>query len=127
MLTRGDKILIALILVFAMAIFTGFQIYGFSGEKTYAVIEVNGKEYQKISLGKDGPKLQLKVPGAMGDLVLEVDRYRVRVLSSDCPDKDCIRQGWASRPGQALVCLPNRVVVKIVNNKSSGELDGVSF
>ncbi|TYP57621.1 NusG domain II-containing protein [Thermosediminibacter litoriperuensis] len=127
MLKRGDKILIASILLFAVAIFTGFQIYGFSGGRTYAVIEVDGRQYQKISLGSDGPKLQLKVPGVQGELILEIDRDRVRVVSADCPDKDCVRQGWASRPGQMLVCLPNRVVVKIESDRSSGELDGVSF
>ncbi|MFO7152444.1 MAG: NusG domain II-containing protein [Bacillota bacterium] len=127
MLTRGDKILIATILLLALTIFAGFQIYGFTGGKTYAVIEINGKQYQKITLGNDGPKMQLNVPGVIGDLVLEVDRDKVRVVSSDCPDKDCIRQGWASRPGQTLVCLPNRVVIKIESRDSTGDLDGVSF
>ncbi|ADL07501.1 NusG domain II-containing protein [Thermosediminibacter oceani] len=127
MLTRGDKILIASVLVFAVAIFTGFQIYGFGGGRTYAVIEVDGRQYQKISLGSDGPKLQLKVPGVLGELIIEVDRDRVRVVSADCPDKDCIRQGWASRPGQMLVCLPNRVVVKIESEKSPEGPDVVSF
>lgn len=127
MLTKGDKILIATVLLLAFAIFTGFQIYGFTGGKTYAVIEINGKEYQKITLGKDGPKMQLKVPGVIGDVVLEIDRDRVRVVSSDCPDKDCIRQGWVYRPGQTLVCLPNRVVVKIESRESTSDLDGVSF
>ncbi|MCF6096588.1 NusG domain II-containing protein [Thermovorax subterraneus] len=127
MLTKGDKILIATVILVAFVIFTGFQIYGFTGGKTYAVIEINGKEYQKISLGKDGPKMQLKVAGFIGDVVLEIDRDKVRVVASDCPDKDCVRQGWVSKPGQTLVCLPNRVVVKIQNTESTNEVDGVSF
>lgn len=127
MLTKGDKILIVFVLIGAVLIFTGFQVYGFGGGKTYAVIEVNGQPYQKISLGKDGPELQVKVPGVLGESIVEVNKDKVRMLYSPCPDKDCERQGWASRPGQMLVCLPNRVVVKIVGDRGQSDLDAVSF
>ncbi|HHW02032.1 MAG TPA: NusG domain II-containing protein [Thermoanaerobacterales bacterium] len=127
MVTKGDKILIVFILISAVLIFAGFQVYGFGRDKTYAVIEVNGQPYQKISLGQDGQKLQVKVPGLLGESIVEVDKDRVRMLYSPCPDKDCERQGWASRPGQLLVCLPNRVVVKIQGDRAQNDLDAVSF
>ncbi|MDI3480499.1 MAG: hypothetical protein PWQ97_154 [Tepidanaerobacteraceae bacterium] len=128
MLTKGDKILIALIIVSAVLIFTGFQMYTFGGERTYAVIEINGRLFQKISLGKGGPILQLKVPGIMGESIVEINRDKVRMLYSPCPDKDCMHQGWISRPGQMIVCLPNRVVIKIQSESTpNDQLDGVSF
>lgn len=126
-MTKGDKFLIVFILVCAALIFAGFKSYGFGGGKTYAIIEVNGKQYQKISLGQDGPKLQVKVPGVLGESVVEVDKDKVRMVYSPCPDKDCERQGWVKSPGQMLVCLPNRVTVKIESENSQRELDGVSF
>jgi len=127
MVTKADKILIVFILISAVLIFAGFQVYGFGGGKTYAVIEVNGQPFQKISLGQDGPALQVKVPGVLGESIVEVDKDKVRMLYSPCPDKDCERQGWASRPGRMVVCLPNRVVVKIQSDGAQSELDGVSF
>jgi len=127
MVTKADKILIVFILISAVLIFAAFQVYGLGGGKTYAVIEVNGRPYQKISLGQDGPELQVKVPGVLGESIVEIDKDKVRMLYSPCPDKDCERQGWASRPGQMLVCLPNRVVVKIESSGEQSELDGVSF
>ena len=48
---------------------------------------------------------------------------------ADCPDKDCVNQGWISRPGQMIVCLPNRLVIKIESDKLTQEedVDAVSF
>jgi len=127
MLTKGDKILIIFILISSFLILAAFQVFGFGNEQSYAQIEVFGAPYQKISLGDDGPSMLIKVPGMLGTSIIEVDKNRVRVVSSPCPDKDCMRQGWASKPGQMLVCLPNRVVVKIVNQSIEQDTDAVSF
>lgn len=127
MLTKGDRILIVFIFISAALMFIGFQAYSFGGDKTYAVIEVSGKLFQKISLGQSGARLEIRVPGNLGESIVEVDRDKVRMIYSPCPDKDCMRQGWVSRPGQMIVCLPNRVVIKIESDRTPSDLDGVSF
>ena len=38
---------------------------------------------------------------------------------ADCPDQVCVRTGRLTRAGQTAVCLPHRVVLKLV-----GETDG---
>lgn len=53
------------------------------------------------------------VRGAVGEMLLQVANRRIRVLRSTCPNQVCVRQGAASRPGEMLVCVPNRVVVLI--------------
>lgn len=55
------------------------------------------------------------VDGYQGKSYLEIQGYRVRMVDSACPDKLCVRTGWISRPGESIVCLPNRVVVEIVS------------
>ena len=128
MITKGDKILIVSILLVAFLIFTGFQVYGFADGKTYALIEVDGKLYQKVSLGEDGPKLKLTVPVDHGENIVEISRDKVRMLYADCPDEDYVRQSWVSRPGQMIVCLPNKMVIKIESDKSAkDDIDAVSF
>jgi hypothetical protein len=37
----------------------------------------------------------------------------IAFVESDCPDKVCVHTGYISKPGQAAVCLPNRVAVRI--------------
>ncbi len=128
MITKGDKLLIIFVLMLAFIIFTGFQIYGFTDDKTYVLIEIDGKLYQKISLGENGPNLRLTIPVTHGKSIVEINRNKVRMQYSDCPDRDCVRQGWISRPGQMIVCLPNKLVLKIEGSKpAKDEVDAVSF
>lgn len=128
MITKGDKILIIFILISSVLIFVALSAYGISKENNYAIIEVNGELYQKISLGKDGPNLKIKVAGPLGETEVEVAENKVRINESPCPDKDCIYQGWIEKPGQVLVCLPNRVVVKIEGkNQITNDVDAKTF
>jgi len=128
MITKGDKILFFCIILLSLIIFAAFQVYGFADGKTYVLIEVNGKLYQKVSLGSDGPNLKIHIPAATGENVVEIDRDSVRMLYAQCPDQDCIRQGWISRPGQIIVCLPNKIVIKVQSdNNYADEVDEVTF
>ena len=38
---------------------------------------------------------------------------------AECPDHLCIKQGKVNKSGQTIVCLPNRVVVTVVDSDSS--------
>ncbi len=53
-------------------------------------------------------------------VVVEIRTGAVRVAESDCPKGVCRHAGWVSRPGRAIVCVPNRVAVEI-----TGEPPGV--
>jgi hypothetical protein len=46
-------------------------------------------------------------------------------LRADCPDQRCVHQGWASRTGQCIVCLPNRVMIQIEGGNA--DADTVSY
>ena len=128
MITKGDKILFFSIVLLSLIMFTAFQVYGFANGKTYLLIEVNRKLYQKVLLGRDGPNLTIQVPVITGENVVEVDADRVRMLYAECPDGDCLRQGWISRPGQMIVCLPNKMVIAIQSDKYiSDDIDDVTF
>ena len=127
MITRGDISLIIFILIFSISIFFGFHLYGLAPGKTYAVIEADGLIVQKISLGNPGPDFETQVEGHIGSTRIQLLENKIRILESPCPDKDCVRQGWISRPGQILVCLPNRVLVKITSDDMEDDLDGISF
>jgi hypothetical protein len=47
------------------------------------------------------------------DMRFEIKDGKAAVTHSGCPDKTCVRTGFISRPGQAAVCLPNKVVLSI--------------
>ncbi len=68
---------------------------------------------------------QFVVAGADGHTVtVKIERGRVRVAQSDCPDKVCVNSGWLSQSGQAAVCVPAAVTVRVVGG--TADIDGVT-
>ncbi len=91
-----------------------------SGPGRTAVVEVNGREVMRISLQEDR---DYTVEGFRGKTYISVSNGEVRVTDSDCPDKLCVKMGEISQADASIVCLPNRVVVRVIGN---GAYDTVS-
>jgi hypothetical protein len=74
-------------------------------------ITISGADAQWI-YPLDG-ETTLHVPGPLGETVVVIEEDTVRVISSPCPEKICIKTGRISKPGQWIACLPNRVLISI--------------
>jgi hypothetical protein len=75
-----------------------------------AEIVVDNRQATTLDLAKP---FDLVVHGAVGEMLLQVANKRIRILRSTCPNQVCVRQGAIYRPGEMLVCVPNRVVIFI--------------
>jgi hypothetical protein len=71
----------------------------------------------RIPLRKDG---LFPIRGPLGFSVAEVAGGRVRMARSPCPNQLCVRQGWRSRPGDPVVCLPNGIALEIAGTTRRG-------
>lgn len=119
-MNRVDYLLAAIVLVVvasAYVIFWGGYLRG-----DYAVIKVAGKEYETVALSQN---IELKVEGALGLSILQIDDGRIRFDHSPCQAKQCIHSGWAEKTGEVLACLPNRVTVAIEGMES--HFDSINF
>jgi hypothetical protein len=58
--------------------------------------------------------------------VINISDGYARIAEADCPDKLCVKDGMISKPGQSLVCLPNKVVVEVKGVRDT-ETDDVAF
>jgi hypothetical protein len=123
-LTRADKWIIALILVVAlggiglnMAVLTG------DGERSAEVYQ-DGRLIQVIKL-RAGYREELRLGGLVHFNLIVAENGRVRVADADCPDQVCVRTGWVSLAPQQIVCLPYRVVIKIVAAKQA-DIDDIT-
>jgi len=65
---------------------------------------------QTVSLDKD----QIFHFSQNPAVVFQVKDGAIAFVASDCPDKICVKTGFISHPGQMAACLPNHVVIKIV-------------
>ncbi|NPV69035.1 MAG: NusG domain II-containing protein [Firmicutes bacterium] len=110
--TRSDTLVIAAALALAALLWVGFLVLRPKEPAAVVVVNVMGTDAERIPL-TGGESVRRTVRGFIGNSTFEISGGRVRMLSSDCPDKVCIRMGWAAQPGQVIVCLPNRVVLKV--------------
>lgn len=114
----GDFVIIGVVLLIAAALAFVIAMHN-AGDQLYAEIWQDGELIERIALTD-----QL-------DRTISLDGHNTVVLSgktvkmqqADCRDQVCVRSGTLTRAGQAAVCLPNRVVVKIVGEKS--EIDAI--
>lgn len=61
----------------------------------------------------------LPIDSNYGHNKMIIENGSVRMLEADCPDQVCVHTAPISKPGQTIVCLPNRVVIEITG---SGEV-----
>ncbi len=88
------------------------------------VIERDGKEIARFPLREDRT-IRLPETAAEGYNVLEIADGRLRVAEADCPEQICVQQGWISRIGEQIVCLPHRLVIRLAAKDSRG-MDAVA-
>ena len=122
-MTRWDKLIF--FLLFGGA-FVGFFLQSLlfceSGH-LQAIIEVDGQLYGRYSLEeKNGKTLAIRTEFGYNKIVIE--NGRLWVTESDCPDGLEVTAGAIENSGEMLICLPNRLVVRIVGE---GGVDGVAY
>ncbi len=60
---------------------------------------------------------EIVVNGKLGTAKVVIKDGRVRILNSPCPLKICEKKGWISKKGDFIICIPNRVVIKITGKE----------
>ena len=61
--------------------------------------------------------------GPLGTTVLQIAAGKVRILSSPCRNKTCVRMGEVHQDGDVLACLPNKLVIRIEKKSTTGKAE----
>ncbi len=64
--------------------------------------------------------------GKRGVCTLCIQTRRIRMEKSNCPLKICQYQGWISKPGEMILCIPNQVYVRIEGSLENN-LDAITM
>ena len=122
--TRGDVILIILLLVISVVSNAGVRHFRSAGK--VAVIEViddNGPHrVMELSLDRDTRET---VTGLLGKTSIVVENESIRIEQSPCPNHYCVHMGRLRYGGEMAVCVPNRIIVTVVSHDKDS-FDGVS-
>ena len=106
---KGDFLAILLVAALAAAVGVAFLPRYEEEVQVYVQIYQDGKLIREVPLGQD---LELEIDGAYHNVIGIYDG-RAAILESDCPGEDCVHSGWISRVGRSIICLPNRVEIRI--------------
>lgn len=83
----------------------------------------DGELLTSIPLDGSGTPGRFTVTGENGCVnEIEVRSHSIGVISADCPDKLCVQQGFVDSPGIPIVCLPNKLVIRL-RDAESGDID----
>ncbi|HHT27769.1 MAG TPA: hypothetical protein GXZ82_11030 [Firmicutes bacterium] len=126
-LRRWAPTLVSVVFIGLFVVYTAWPVINRPEEAAaFAVITVDGKDVVQLPLDQD-TKYQVPVTGR--SFVVQVENNRVRVLEADCPDQVCVLTGHISRVGQAVVCVPNRVTIRIQSaaDGQDPEIDGMTW
>lgn len=119
----GDYVVAAIFVVFASASFWLPPLEPENNEARLAQVTIANIPARDIDLRQ--PQA-VSFQGHRGEVVLEVAAQRISVRSSVCPNQFCVKQGFVSRPGQMLVCVPNRLVVLLAGAQQN-DLDAITY
>lgn len=61
----------------------------------------------------------------LGTNLIEIKDGRVHVEEADCPNQDCVHQGWIDAAGEQIVCLPHKLTVDIIDESAKTTYDVV--
>ncbi len=121
-LKKSDIILMSIMLFFS-AITLGILAFINSnqGNLTAIIYDMDGNVYERPLYGIENYEETFN--GTLGDVVVEYENGRVRVIKETSPQHICSKQGWSSSVFKPIVCLPNDFYIEIVGDKND-EFDG---
>ncbi|WP_315077473.1 NusG domain II-containing protein [uncultured Clostridium sp.] len=124
---KWDVIIIAALIIISL-IPEGVMFITNSNKYNSSYVEVysQGKLYKKLPLNEDSGKTSLTIDNELGENVIEINNEQVKIIDADCPDKICVKAHAISKPGESLICLPHKLVVRIIG-EGKQETDEVSF
>ena len=115
---RGDLLAVAFVVLCAIALSVGLWMNRGHSDAVMARIYQDGKLIEEIPLTGNRT---LTVTGSYTNVITVADG-KIAITSTDCPGEDCRHTGWIADAGRSIVCLPNRLEIRLVGD---GGVDAV--
>ena len=117
----NKKLIIIFSVVFVFFVAAAFVINTIQPDDNTAIISVNGKKVKEVDLSKDET---FEIKTEYGKNTISVKDGAISVKDADCPDGLCVRHGGLRNKYDAIVCLPNKMIIEYKNG--GGDIDAVT-
>lgn len=120
---KNDIVFIGGLLAIAVFLFVLMQFVR-GGSGAYVEVTVDGEVYGTYALAEN-QTVEIKKDGKVTN-VLSIRDGKADMTDADCPDFLCVHQRAISKEDETIVCLPNKVVVKIIKAKEKNNIDSIA-
>lgn len=124
-ITKYDIILIVAVLIISMFCLFMSANETFDRFNKSVKIYVNNELYKEYTLTNELYE-EIRIGDDEHYNLVVIKKGTVFVIDSSCPDKICEKHNPISKSGEMIVCLPNKVVVRIEGTNDETELDSIN-
>lgn len=125
LIKKSDFIIIGILLCVMVICFTLLRQ---SKNGAFAEIYLDNVLIKKISLKNDTIFNLYNINNEYPNMEICVKDGGIMITHSDCHDKICVHTGKINKKYQTIVCVPNKLVIQIVdnqNNNTESDIDAV--
>ncbi|MDD3821668.1 MAG: NusG domain II-containing protein [Bacilli bacterium] len=115
-MNKSDWQLLAIIIIIIISLFAITSLFNYNNS-TIATVYYDNNIVLTLDLSIDENR-EYRVKGYNGDVVIETKKDMIRVKEEISPLHICSRQGWVKSTYEVIVCLPNKVVITLSDNKN---------
>ena len=108
-----DILLIGALLAIVLTVFLVVTLT--KKEGAYVEVVIDGELYATYPLA-----IPREVTLNGGTNILVIEDGKAYLSYANCPDHTCVNTGKISYNGQSIVCLPNRITIKVVSTDGGG-------
>ncbi len=119
----GDLFIYLFIVVLIGLSLLGLRTMSIDRSNTVVQIELDGKVIDSYEISQEGEieAQEIRVDTGQGEYnIVRISSEGVSVIDANCPDKLCVGSPTIKVPGQSIVCIPHKFVVRIIG-KSQGD------
>ena len=116
-MNKATKAILAVLVLAVIASGAWIFLGKSAAENPRVVIEVDGEVYASYDMDEVKGIVPISTPNG-GENRLWVQEDLVFMDSANCPDQTCVKQGVIRDSTVPIVCLPHKVIVRIVGGES---------
>lgn len=116
---RRDLLLLCGICLSALVLYALTLL--FQSDGVYLAVFRDGEEVARYPLDTD---VSFRLDSGDGGYnLVRIENGTVDMTEASCPDRICVRHRPIAKAGQTIICLPNRIILKIVGGEQAVDLE----
>jgi len=113
-LTRADQRLAVFFFLIGLLLL-GWRAWGNPAQSSRVAVSIGGEKIMEFSLTSEiQEKHQIQLDKGVAVLSVQDGAARLEGMEGLCPREICSHTGWIRRQGESIVCVPNRLLVQII-------------